>query len=157
MNEAISKAVNYAVELCKGFEGFSPTSYRCPAGRWTIGYGTVYKPDGTQVTEFEESITKELAEQWLVNTIEKVFLTGILRASPSVVNKPLILGALIDFAYNLGVSRYRASTLRKRINTNDLEGAVIEIKKWRKAGGRILPGLVRRRAAEAEMIEAYVS
>jgi lysozyme len=59
---------------------------------------------------------------------------------------------MTDFAYNLGVARYRASTLRKRINEDDFEGAKVELKKWIRGGGKVLPGLVRRRQAEAALL-----
>ena len=77
---------------------------------------------------------------------------GILKASPNLINHPRALAAAIDFAYNLGVSRYRASTLRKRLQAEDWEGAKEQLMRWTKAGGRELPGLVRRRKAEAGLL-----
>ncbi len=69
---------------------------------------------------------------------------------------PLLTGcshaAIADFAYNLGLGRLRASTLRRKINAGDIDGAVIELKKWVRGGGRVLPGLVARRAAEAALL-----
>lgn len=62
--------------------------------------------------------------------------------------------AIADFAYNLGIGRLRASTLRKRINAGDTAGAVAELKKWTRGGGRVLPGLVARRAAESALLAA---
>jgi lysozyme len=61
-------------------------------------------------------------------------------------------GALLDFVYNLGSGNLAASTLRKRILANDKDGAKIELKRWVRGGGKVLPGLVRRRTAEAEML-----
>lgn len=137
-----------ASALCQAFEGFSPTPYLCPAGYWTIGYGTVYKPDGTQVTSDHPPITKEQALQWLQASLQTNYLLGVLRASPCLAGNQEALGALGDFAYNLGVPRYRASTLRRRVEAGDWEEARHELGRWVRAGGRVLPGLVRRRAAE---------
>ncbi len=143
-------ALIIAAALCRMFEGFSETPYLCPAGYWTIGYGTVYKPDGTRVTKRDAPITKQIAEQWLIQELERNYMAGTLKASPNLIAFPRILGALTDFSYNLGVSRYRASTLRKRIEEQDWDGAQYELNRWVRGGGRILKGLVRRRAAESQ-------
>jgi lysozyme len=126
--------------------------YICPAGYPTIGYGTVYKPDGTQVTMEHPPISKETAEAWLVHELRANYLPGVLSASPALLTRPKALGALTDFAYNLGVARYRASTLRRRVDADDWAGAREELAKWVRGGGRVLPGLVRRRAAEAVLL-----
>jgi lysozyme len=145
---ALNKAVEVAAELCRHFEGFRSKPYICPAGYPTIGYGTVFKPDGTRVTMEDAPITKAQAEDWLVSELKNNYLAGVLKASSNLVVYPEIWGAMGDFAYNLGVARYRASTLRKRINAHDWEGAKDQLMRWTKAGGRELPGLVRRRKAE---------
>jgi len=59
------------------------------------------------------------------------------------------VAALISFCYNCGLGNYRISTLKKRVDAEDWEGAATEIVKWNKAAGRVLPGLTRRRQAEA--------
>lgn len=148
----MDRSLEIAAALCRRFEGFSATPYLCPAGYWTIGYGTVFKPDGTQVTKDDPPITKEVAEQWLQHELRHNYRAGVLKASPSLINHPEVLGALTDFAYNLGVSRYRASTLRKRINEGDWEGAKTELGRWVRGGGRVLRGLVLRRQAEAKLL-----
>lgn len=150
MSAAIDRALAVASGLCRPFEGLSLVPYICPAGYPTIGYGTVYKPDGSRVTMQHPAITKEIAEQWLMHELEHNYMAGVLAASPVLLKFPDALGAITDFAYNLGVPRYRASTLRKRINTGDWTGAGIEILKWNKAGGRVLSGLTKRRKAERE-------
>lgn len=63
------------------------------------------------------------------------------------------LCAIADFAYNLGLARLKASTLRRRINVGDFEAAKIELRKWVNAGGRKLPGLVLRREAECLLLD----
>ena len=93
-------------------------------------------------------ISKETAEEWLQSELRRTYMAGVLRASPNLIRHPQALGALTDFAYNLGVPRYRASTLRKRVEEEDWGGAAVELRKWVRGGGRVLPGLVRRRQAE---------
>jgi len=152
MTDPIDEAVEIAASLCRSFEGLRLKPYLCPAGYPTIGYGTVWKPDGTQVKLDDPPITKQKAEEWLISELTRSYLPGVLRASPGLISNPRALGAITDFAYNLGVGRYRSSTLRRRINEKDWDGAVQEIVKWNKAGGRILPGLVKRRQAEAVLM-----
>ena len=143
------QAIDIAAALCRHFEGFSSTPYICPAGYPTQGYGTVYKPDGTKVTMSDPPISRETAEQWLITELKATYMRGVLKASPVLIAYPKILGAITDFGYNLGVPRYRASTLRRKIDAKDWEGAKVELAKWIRGGGKILPGLVRRRSAES--------
>lgn len=98
-------------------------------------------------------ISQEIALQWLRQELERNYMAGTLKASPHLIAFPAILGALTDFSYNLGVSRYRASTLRKRIEEQDWEAAQVELQRWVRGGGRVLPGLVRRRQAESRYLE----
>ena len=94
-------------------------------------------------------ISRETAEQWLITELKANYMRGVLKASPVLIAYPKILGAITDFSYNLGVPRYRASTLRRKIDAKDWDGAKIELAKWIRGGGKILPGLVRRRSAES--------
>ena len=149
---ALAQATEVAADLCRHFEGFRNKPYICPAGYPTIGYGTVFKPNGTRVTMDDSPITKQIAEDWLIQELRNNYLAGVLKASPKLVVYPEIWGAMGDFAYNLGVARYRASTLRKRIDAEDWEGAKDQLMRWTKASGKELPGLVRRRKAECKYL-----
>lgn len=151
MSESLDKAVNTAAELCRHFEGFRSHPYYCSAGFPTIGYGTVFKPDGTKVTMEDAPISKELAEEWLLHELRNNYMAGVLRASPVLISNPNALAAMTDFAYNLGVGRYRGSTLRRKINQQDWDGAKEQLMRWVLAGGRKMPGLVRRRQAEIRL------
>jgi len=153
MTGSVSEAVEVAAAICRPFEGLRLKPYICPAGYPTIGYGTVYKPDGTKVTMDDPPITKETAEAWLLHELRHNYIAGVLKASPHLIAFPRVLGALGDFAYNLGVPRYRASTLRRKIAEKDWEGAKVELMRWTKANGRVLPGLVRRRKVECDLIK----
>jgi lysozyme len=149
---AVDEAIEVAAALCRPFEGLKLQPYICPAGYPTIGYGTVWKPDGSKVTMEHAPISKETAEEWLVHELRHNYLAGVLKASPGLLARPRALGAMTDFAYNLGVARYRASTLRKRVDDGDWEDAKAQLMLWTRGGGRVLPGLVRRRAAEAALL-----
>lgn len=145
------EAVSIAAALCRHFEGFYARPYLCPAGIPTQGYGTTRKPDGTKVTLQDAPIDKATAELWLQHELGTL-LPAVLRASPGLASFPARLGAIMSFSFNLGIGRYRASTLRKRVDAWDWEGARVQIKRWNRGGGKVLKGLVRRRAAEAALL-----
>lgn len=152
MIDNLAEAERIAAQLCRVFEGLRLKPYICPAGYPTQGYGTVNKPDGTKVSMSDPPITRETAEAWLLHELRATYIIGVLRASPHLVAHPKVLGVMADFAYNLGVPRYRASTLKRRINERDWEGAQRELLRWVYGGGRILPGLVKRRKAESALL-----
>jgi lysozyme len=149
-----NQALILAADLCRFFEGFSSKPYICPAGYPTIGYGTVYKPDGTKVTMQDAPISRELANDWLMRELEHNYMAGVLKASPILIANERLLAAITDFAYNLGVGRYRASTLKRRVDANSLLGVETELRKWIRGGGRVLPGLVKRRQAEIDLFRS---
>lgn len=146
-------ALAIAAGLCRRFEGLRLKPYLCPAGVPTIGYGSTRYADGRAVTLKDMPITIAEADELLMATLRRDYLPGVLRLSPSLADKPQVLGAIVDFAYNLGVAKYGGSTLRKRINTGDMAGARAELAKWVRGGGKVLPGLVARRASEAALLE----
>ena len=80
-------------------------------------------------------------------------MAGVLKASPGLISHPRVLGAMTDFAYNLGVARYRGSTLRKRVDEQDWESAKEQLMLWTRGGGKVLPGLVKRRQAECRFLD----
>jgi lysozyme len=149
-----NKALTLAADLCRFFEGFSSKPYICPAGYPTIGYGTVYKPDGTKVTMRDQPISRGLANEWLMRELQHNYMAGVLKASPILIRNQRLLAAITDFAYNLGVGRYRASTLKRRVDSNDLLGVETELRKWIRGGGKVLPGLVKRRQAEIDLFRS---
>lgn len=135
------------IDLLKRFEGCRLSAYRCPAGIWTIGYGR------TTNVEPGMKITQQQADEWLYEEAHEV-MKSALHLSPVLKNHPIRHQAISSFIYNLGAGAYQKSTLKKRIDNEDFIGAAQEIKRWNKAGGEILPGLVRRRTAEAELLLA---
>ena len=148
----IYDALKISVGLCKHFEGFRAHPYLDPAGIPTIGYGSTYYFGGSRVTLEDPPIAETIAEELLMTTLGNIYMLGIFKASPNVIDNANRLAALTDFAYNLGVHNYRTSTLRKRVDAEDWERSAIEIRRWKYGGGRILKGLVLRREAEAQLL-----
>lgn len=150
--------LDLAAELCQRFEGFSTKPYLCPAGVWTIGYGSTYYPGGRRVTPDDGQVTEKEARAMLMYELLHTYAPGVLRQCPGLLPLAILnndwgkLCAIVDFAYNLGVGRLQTSTLRRKINACDWTSAKAELAKWVRGGGRVLPGLVKRRAAEAALI-----
>ena len=135
--------MNPAVTIIKEFEGCKLKAYKCPADVWTIGYGHT---DG--VKEGDE-ITQQEADRLLAADVD-LFTSGVQRLVTSDINRNQ-LGALVSFAFNLGLGNLRHSTLLKLVNAGDFVGAANQFPRWNKAGGKVLPGLVRRREAEKKL------
>lgn len=145
------RAVQVAAALCRRFEGFYARPYLCPAGYPTIGYGARYYADGRAVTLLDAPISAAQAERLLQLSVQRTYLPAVLRLCPGV-DSPERLAALIDFTFNLGAGQLRASTLRRRVNAGDWQAVPAELRKWVRGGGKVLPGLARRREAEAALI-----
>lgn len=133
-----------AIDLIKEFEGFSAKAYPCPAGVLTIGYGHT----GPDVIP-EMIISKERAEELLELDVRKV-ADDVLELVKVPLNDSQF-SALISFTYNLGIGALRKSTLLNKVNRGLYGNIPAEIVKWCHAGGKKLPGLVRRRNEEAAL------
>lgn len=132
------------LELIKRHEGCKLEAYKCPAGVWTIGYGH------TQNVMKGDRITQQLADDWLAQDLKK-FEAAVLKRVKTYINENQI-AALTSFAYNVGVGAFEKSTLLKMVNVEAKESVIRgEFAKWTKAGGKELPGLVRRRKDEADL------
>jgi lysozyme len=134
-------------KLLKHFEGCRLTPYRCPAGIWTCGWGST----GKDVFPGQKW-TQAYADKRLEDDARK-FAHGTVALCPTVLGDERKIAAIADFAYNLGLGALKGSTLRKKVNAKDWKAAQVQIKRWNKAGGVVLKGLTRRRAAEAELLE----
>jgi len=141
-----------AAELCKRFEGFRAKPYLCPAGIPTIGYGSTYYADGKKVTLNDSSISQEAANALLMGELQHTYLTGVLRNCPVLATNERKCNAIVDFCYNLGVGRLQTSTLKRKINAQDWDGAKEQLMLWTKGGGKVLPGLLKRRQAEVTLL-----
>lgn len=141
-----------AASLCKQFEGFRSKPYLCPAGVATIGYGSTYYADGRKVTLQDTPISQDEANALLMHELEHTYLQGVLRNCPILLTDERRFNAIVDFCYNLGIGRLQTSTLKRKINAQDWEGAKEELMKWSKAGGKVLSGLLKRRQAECNFM-----
>lgn len=133
--------------LIREFEGFRSKPYLCPAGVPTIGYGSTRYEDGTHVTLKDWPIDQARANAIMRTTLAREYEPAVQR----YVKVPLTQGqydALVDFAYNAGAKNLLQSTLLKKLNAKNYAGASKEFEKWVYGGGKVLPGLVRRRKAE---------
>lgn len=131
------------IDLIKSFEGCKLTAYQDSVGVWTIGYGHTGDVYPGMI------ITQEKAEE---------LLRSDLKTAENAVNAKVIypitqnmFDALVSLTFNIGSDAFGTSTLLKKLNQGDINGAANEFDKWIYAGSKVQPGLVRRRAAEKEM------
>ena len=131
--------------LIKKFEGCALKAYKCPAGKLTIGYGHV-----KGVKEGDEW-SQSHAEHMLDIELEEYegYIDDYIKVSLSQCQ----FDALVAWVYNLGPSNLKQSTMLKVLNSEDYESVPKEIKRWNKANGEVLQGLVRRREAEALLFQ----
>lgn len=142
------KTSNRGIELIKEFEGCRLTAYLCPAGVWTIGYGHTGKVDGKAIAK-GMTITAKKATELLrqdLATFEAAVNTYV--TAPITQN---MFDALVSFAFNCGGAALKNSTLLKKLNAKNYEGAANEFPRWNKAGGKVLAGLTRRRERERQL------
>ena len=137
-----------AAALCRQFEGYKAKPYLCPAGVATIGYGSTYYSDGRKVTLEDAPMDEPTARALLMFELEHTYLPGVLRNCPILATDERKCNAIVDFCYNLGTGRLQTSTLKRKINAQDWEGAQEQLKLWNKGGGKVLAGLTKRREAE---------
>jgi len=141
-------ALEILMKLIKESEGCKLKAYKCPAGIWTIGYG--------QTKGIKEGMiwTQQQADEDLIKTALEV-LNQAIKSSPILATANMEKQAAIaDFVYNLGIGNYNSSTLKKYVDKENWASAYTEIKKWNKAGGKVLKGLTIRREKEASLLLA---
>jgi lysozyme len=140
-------------DLIKQFEGCKLKAYKCPAGLWTISWGLTFYPDGRKVKE-GDVITQQQAEEYfdaVVNDFAKD-VDALVKSNVTANN----FSAIVSFAYNVGIGNLKNSTLLKKVNANPKDATIpAEFRKWVRANGEVLKGLVRRRDAEAKLYEQH--
>lgn len=109
---------------------------------WTIGWGDT----GPDVVEGLR-ITQAEADERLRRRLAREFVPGVLNVLTRPANQAQ-LDAMVDLAYNIGVSAFQGSTLVRLFNAGDVAGAAEQFPRWNKSGGKVLLGLRRRRAAD---------
>jgi len=137
--------------LIKEFEGLRLKAYPDPGTGgvpWTIGIGTTRYPDGRRVSP-GDTCTEQQALNYLAHDLQgfEASVAGMLRV-PTNENQ---FAALVSFAYNVGTEALRRSTMLRFINDDRFADAAGEFGRWNMAAGKVLPGLIRRRAAEREL------
>jgi len=137
------------LDLIRAFEGFRAEPYLDAVGVPTIGYGSTYYPDGQRVRLTDPPISEPEARRLMQATLAE-FEDGISAALRVGVTQSQF-DALVCWAFNIGVSAAQNSTLMKKLNSGDYFGAADQFLRWNKAGGVVLRGLSRRRAAEREL------
>jgi len=140
------KVTQTTIELIKEFEGFRATTYKDSAGHLTIGYGTTGMAGVGIDPRPGQTITRSEAEWYLQKAVEK-FAASIRPA----INMPINdneFGAFVSLAYNIGPGAFLKSSALRHFNAGDKARAAQSILLWKKAGGKTLAGLVRRREAE---------
>jgi len=133
------------IALIRYFEGCRLDAYLCPAGVWTIGYGH------TKGVKEGETIDQEAAEAFLIEDLEE--FEGYVTEMVEVPLSQSQFDALVSWTFNLGPGNLERSTLLAKLNQGEYTDVPFEIKRWTRAGGVILPGLVKRRDAEAALFE----
>ena len=148
----MTRQINQAtIDLIKEFEGFRARAYKDSVGVWTIGYGHTSRA-GPPAVRPGMRITRAEGERILRRDVEK-FAAGVEKALGPHAAKlnDNQFGALVSFAYNVGLGALRRSSVLKAVKAGRLDDVPGKLMLWVKAGGRRLPGLVRRRKAEGEL------
>ena len=139
------KTSQEGISLIKSFEGCELTAYRCSADVPTIGYGhTAGVSDGDTCTqeEAESMLAEDLVE---FEDYVKKYVESELQQNE--------FDALVAWTYNLGPANLKESTMLKELNSGNFEEVPRQMKRWNRAGGEVLDGLIRRREAESRLFK----
>ena len=146
-NQAM-KTSPVGINLITSFEDLRLAAYDDGVGVWTIGYGTTVYPNGIGVKR-GDSCTKTQAMSFFQYDLRR-FEATVNQAVKVVINQNQF-DALVSLTYNIGEGAFKGSTLVKELNAGYYKAAADEFPKWNRGGGKVMKGLVRRRAAEREL------
>lgn len=160
------KTSDKAKEMIKHHEGVRNRPYLCPAKLWTVGVGHVLYPEqGKMKLEERGRVslrdadnkvwTKEEVDALLGNDLAR-FERGVVRLCPAAARNQGHFDALVSFSFNVGLGNLQNSGLRFKFNRGEIEAASNEFLKWTKGGGKVLPGLVKRRTDERNLFMSPV-
>jgi lysozyme len=159
------------IALMHEFEGYRNKPYLCSASMWTIGWGHVLYQDQIKLPPLrKEGYTGPLRKDyplkdqdnrtWSKDELVKIFKDdlvsferGVLRLAPTLVGHQGAFDACVAFSFNAGLGNFQRSTIRMKINREEWDDAAEAFKQWTKGGGKVLPGLVRRRNAEIALFK----
>ena len=168
------KLSHAGAELMHRYEGCRDRPYLCPAHIWTIGYGHVLyqqqirlpmvRKEGESVQIRKEYPLSEGDNRvWSKEEINALFASdvasferGVLRLVPTVAGKQGAFDAMVSFAFNAGLGNLQRSQIRIKANRGEWQAAADALMDWTKGGGKVLPGLVKRREAERALFLAGI-
>ena len=160
------KASPAAIDMIKHHEGVRLRPYRCPAALWTIGVGHVMYPGQARLNMEGRKAFTIRPEDAYPHTMDEVdallsadlgrFEQGVARLCPTATRNQGQFDALVSFAFNVGLGTLQRSSLRLAYNRGDIEEAAKGFDKYVRGGGRVLPGLVKRRADEKALFLSKV-
>lgn len=154
------KVTPQAIDMIKHHEGVRVKPYQCPALLWTVGVGHVIDPNHAKVPLAERKalpipagwdrvLTMKEVDEILASDLQR-FEAGVLRLCPGGLN-PGRFDALVSFSFNVGLGNLQRSTIRMKHNRGEFDEAADSFLMWTKAGGKELPGLVKRRKDERNL------
>ena len=136
---------NKGVDLICEFEGKRLSAYDDGVGVWTIAFGTIKYPNGVRVKK-GDTCTLDQAKEYMRHDL--IEFEHTVNSSVKVPLNQNQFDALVSLAYNIGSSAFKSSTLVKKLNTGDYQGAADQFNVWINAGGKRMQGLVNRRDRE---------
>lgn len=152
------KTSDVAKKMIRHHEGVRVRPYRCPALLWTVGVGHVIDQNHIRVPlegrkslpipeGWDRTLTMEEVDAILAKDLEN-FERGVLRLAPAVAGRQGAFDACVSFSFNVGLGNFQRSTIRMKIGRGEWEEAADSFLMWNKAGGKVLPGLDKRRKDE---------
>ncbi len=160
------KTSDKGIHLMHYFEGYRNKPYKCSAKIWTVGWGHAMYGDQLRLPNVrtetyvgmirdDYQLKSEDNRVWSKEELVEIFKNdlasferGVLRLVPTVAGKQGAFDALVSISFNFGLGNLQRSTIRMKANRGDWEGAADAFRVWTKGGGKVLPGLVKRREAE---------
>jgi lysozyme len=147
----MDNAIKLATDLIIQFEGWSAKAYKCPARIWTVGHGRT----GKDVKEGMVT-TKDAERKWMETKVGDLCSYVRMKALNTTIGLQLTdnqVAALVSFIYNIGEGAFKGSGVRRNLLLGKIDAAVEAWGRWDKAGGIVLKGLQRRRAAEIALFK----
>ena len=138
------------IALICSFEGLRLQAYDDGVGVWTIGCGTTVYPNGVKVKK-GDVCTLDQAKAYMANDLKHFEQT--VNSAVTVPLNQNQYDALVSLTYNIGQGAFRDSTLLRKLNEKDYKGAAAQFAVWNKGGGKVMQGLVNRRAKERKLFE----
>ena len=166
------KTSDVGIHLMHKFEGYRNKPYKCSAKIWTVGWGhamysdqlrlpNVRKENYTGMIRDDYQLKPEDNRVWSKEELVEMFKAdlesferAVLRLVPGCAGHQGRFDALVCLAYNIGAGNLQRSTIRMKANRGDWEGAAEAFMAWTRGGGKVLPGLVKRRVAEKTLFLA---